>query len=97
MIKPWLIACFCFIFPTLSGQHMPAKQYTYLALGDSYTIGESVPEKECFPCQAVELLRRTGYHFDNARIIAKTGWTTDELQAAINNSTIDHSFDYVTL
>jgi lysophospholipase L1-like esterase len=98
MIKPWwLIACFCFIFPALSGQHMTSKKHTYLALGDSYTIGESLPEKENYPNQAVEVLRHHGYQFDNARIIAKTGWTTDELQAAISNANIHQTYDYVTL
>src|ERR1700704_2137269 len=97
MLKHWLIVCFCFIFPALSGQHMSTKQYTYLALGDSYTIGESLPIEESYPFQALRLLRNTGYHFNAARIVAKTGWTTDELQAGINNAGIDQTYDFVTL
>jgi lysophospholipase L1-like esterase len=97
MIKPWLIGCFCFIFPALSGQRMSTKSYTYLALGDSYTIGESLPITESFPYQAVQLLENSGYHFNAAKIVAKTGWTTDELQAGINNAGIDQAYDFVTL
>jgi len=57
--------------------------YSYLALGDSYTIGEQVPFAENFPNQTVQLLRKEGFAFYAAEIIAKTGWTTDELDHAI--------------
>jgi len=71
--------------------------YTYLALGDSYTIGESVPVTESFPYQTVQMLRNSGYDFQAPEIIARTGWTTDELQAAINKYTFRPSYDFVTL
>ena len=61
--------------------------YSYLALGDSYTIGEQVPFAENFPNQTVQLLRKSGFAFYAAEIIAKTGWTTDELSDAIENTT----------
>lgn len=70
---------------------------TYLALGDSYTIGESVPAEENFPSQTVRLLKEAGYNFHLPEIIAKTGWTTDELQDAINNYSFRPSYDFVTL
>ncbi len=76
---------------------MPSKTYTYLALGDSYTIGESVPLYESFPYQLVQLLRNSGLAFHSAEIIAKTGWTTDELQAGINNTHFSASYDFVSL
>jgi lysophospholipase L1-like esterase len=57
--------------------------YTYLALGDSYTIGEGVLLADNFPYQAVELLRRMGFSFCAPEIIAATGWTADELMEAI--------------
>lgn len=76
---------------------MPGKTYTYLALGDSYTIGESVPAKENFPNQAVQLLRKAGYDFSEPEIVAKTGWTTDELQNAIHNHKFQSAYDFVTL
>jgi len=71
--------------------------YTYLALGDSYTIGEQVPMHDNFPHQAVQILR--GQHFDvsDPVIIATTGWTTDELAAAISEHNIHETFTFVTL
>lgn len=64
----------------------------YLALGDSYTIGESVPASERFP---VQLARALG--LGEPQIIAKTGWTTDELNAAIDAADPRGPFDLVTL
>ncbi len=72
-------------------------QLTYLALGDSYTIGESVLLTESFPYQAVQALRKKGMGIAAPEIIAKTGWTTDELQQAINAHTFSPSYDFVTL
>jgi lysophospholipase L1-like esterase len=74
---------------------MPTQTQTagrYLALGDSYTIGEAVPESERFPNQ---LARELGW--PAPRIIAKTGWTTDELNAAIDAANPQGPFDLVTL
>jgi len=76
---------------------MNAKEYTYLALGDSYTIGESVLANENFPNQTTALLRKKGYNFLSPEIIAKTGWTTDELQSAVNNYHPKNNYDLVTL
>jgi len=59
------------------------KKYTYLALGDSYTIGESVLPAENFPNQVMKMMRDQSIDFEQPRIIAKTGWTTDELEAGI--------------
>ncbi|MFM7672729.1 MAG: SGNH/GDSL hydrolase family protein [Bacteroidota bacterium] len=56
----------------------------YLALGDSYTIGEAVNESESFPYQLAGMLRLDGHLMEEVRVIAKTGWTTDELDAAID-------------
>jgi lysophospholipase L1-like esterase len=64
----------------------------YLALGDSYTIGESVPATERFP---VQLARELG--LGDPEIIAKTGWTTDELNAAIDAAHPQGPYDLVTL
>lgn len=73
------------------------KQRSFLALGDSYTIGESVPIYESFPYQTVQLLRNKGMSVHAAEIIAKTGWTTDELMAGIEKTTFEKSYDIVTL
>jgi lysophospholipase L1-like esterase len=59
------------------------KKYTYLALGDSYTIGERVAAPDNFPSQAVSLLGKEGLDIEFPRIIAKTGWATDELESGI--------------
>ncbi|MBL0144864.1 MAG: SGNH/GDSL hydrolase family protein [Chitinophagaceae bacterium] len=73
---------------------------TYLALGDSYTIGEQVLSEENFPNQTVKLLNKTAdglIKYNNPQIIATTGWTTDELDTAINAANITATFDIVTL
>ncbi|MDB5253315.1 MAG: lysophospholipase [Flaviaesturariibacter sp.] len=73
------------------------KLYTYLALGDSYTVGESVPLRQSFPYQVVENLRKGKLHVAAPEIVARTGWTTDELSAAIaDHRFLDH-YDLVTL
>ncbi len=64
----------------------------YLALGDSYTIGESVAATERFP---VQLARELG--LGDPQIIAQTGWTTDELNAAIDAANPQGPYDLVTL
>ena len=76
---------------------MDVNIYTYLALGDSYTIGESVSAKENFPNQTAQMLINAGHDFHEPEIIAKTGWTTDELQEAINNHKFLPFYDFVTL
>ena len=71
--------------------------YSYLALGDSYTIGEQVPFAQNFPNQTIQLLKKAGSAFYDAEIIAKTGWTTDELDAAIDAANISKPYDIVSL
>lgn len=71
--------------------------YNYLALGDSYTIGEAVPLNKSFPYQVVQLLRNKEFNFCAPEIIAQTGWTTDELQDALNKSTLLSKYDFVSL
>ena len=69
----------------------------YLALGDSYTIGESVAPDEAFPFQLAARLRAQGLDLAEPEIIARTGWTTDELQAAIDERAPRGPYDLVTL
>lgn len=69
----------------------------YLALGDSYTIGEQVPPEESFPYQTAALMRQKGEPFGDPEIIAVTGWTTDELEAGIAAAQPKGPYDFVTL
>lgn len=69
----------------------------YLALGDSYTIGEGVPEAARWPVQLAHALRKAGVPLDDPRIIATTGWTTDELAAALDAAEPLGNWDFVSL
>jgi len=75
-------------------------EYAFLALGDSYTIGELVPLHDNFPYQTCQLLRKKfvdEHSFQAPEIVAKTGWTTDELQSQINQISFLERYDIVTL
>ena len=63
----------------------------YLALGDSYTIGEAVAEEGRWPVQLARALRAEGIPLADPHILAQTGWTTDEFDAAIDDA--EPSFD----
>ena len=70
----------------------------YLALGDSYTIGQSVCEKCTFPAQLKNSLQNTNFkNTFSLKIIAQTGWTTTNLIAAISNENLTPNYDLVTL
>ncbi|RCH53719.1 SGNH/GDSL hydrolase family protein [Mucilaginibacter hurinus] len=70
---------------------------SYLALGDSYTIGQSVPASASFPNQLAMRLNQAGYGVALPEIIARTGWTTAQLIAAINGSGLTKKYNIVTL
>jgi lysophospholipase L1-like esterase len=69
---------------------------TYLALGDSYTIGESVDEKLRWPNQLSDSLQERGILFNRPFIIARTGWRSDQLQNA-TDTLQKKDYDLVTL
>ena len=73
------------------------KTHTYLALGDSYTIGQSVLPSGIFRTKPFKYYSDQGYDFKSPEIVATTGWTTDELQNNINNRTFTPPYDIVTL
>lgn len=73
-------------------------ELNYIALGDSYTIGESVESVENFPNQLRAELNAGGFIVNPPAIVARTGWTTSELQAGIKQSGWpEHKYDIVTL
>lgn len=69
----------------------------YLALGDSYTIGQSVSYNERWPRQLFDSLKSRGYETDTIHFIAQTGWRTDNLQSAINTQKPDSNYNLVSL
>ncbi len=93
---PALFAC---SMDSVDNPPMPATQplATYLALGDSYTIGESVTESDCWSIQLAELLRKEGIQVAKPDLIARTGWTTAELADAIRASGNKQKYSMVSL
>ena len=79
--------------------HQDNSNSVYLALGDSYTIGESVAENERFPNILLNALQQKGNKtLKSTQIIATTGWRTDQLEAAINSSgNNEHIYPFVSL
>ena len=70
----------------------------YLALGDSYTIGQSVCESCSFPAQLLKTLQNSNLENKfTLKIIAKTGWTTTNLINAIDSENLSPNYDLVTL
>jgi len=89
---PLLLCLLLFIFVDVRAQ-----TYSYLALGDSYTIGEKVDKSQRWPGQLVDSLQERGIAIEEPRIIAKTGWTTADLLKAIDTQSHKKNFDLVTL
>ena len=71
--------------------------YSFLSLGDSYTIGERVSETDRWSVQLAGMLRQANVEVGNPDIIARTGWTTAELQTAINASGNQKIYSLVSL
>lgn len=69
----------------------------YLALGDSYTVGEGVEPSGSWPVQLARALRAEGIALADPEVIATTGWTTDELDAAIDQAAPGSDFDLASL
>ncbi|MFD3002337.1 SGNH/GDSL hydrolase family protein [Pontibacter toksunensis] len=85
--------------PEPANQPAPSSDntYSYLALGDSYTIGESVPATDQWGMQLADLLRKEGVEISNPVTIARTGWTTSQLAGAIAEADLKPTFDLVSL
>ncbi|HZF97476.1 MAG TPA: GDSL-type esterase/lipase family protein, partial [Pseudoxanthomonas sp.] len=69
----------------------------YLALGDSYTVGEGVDGAGRWPAQLVQALRQEGFAVSEPEIIARTGWTTGELSAAVDAQAPSSDYGLVSL
>ena len=83
---------------TMTGQEIVLKQpVRFLALGDSYTIGQSVDETDRWPNQLADLLKDSGIEIETLKIIARTGWRTDNLQAAIEAENPGSDYNLVSL
>lgn len=96
----WIVIISACAYPSASAQEAslaPKSILKFLALGDSYTIGESVEVKDRWPSQLKQLLEREDIALEEPVIIAKTGWTTDELDAAIDSANPENEYDLVTL
>jgi lysophospholipase L1-like esterase len=83
--------------PVTSAVSNSIPQQKYLALGDSYTIGESVSQKESFPYQLINKINKKNKNFSPPTIIARTGWTSSELQQAIKAAKLTQKYDFVSL
>ena len=75
----------------------PNSEVRFLALGDSYTIGEGVSSADRWPTRLAAAMRANGIPIGEPMVIARTGWTTDELSAAIDETNPRGPFDVVTL
>lgn len=80
-----------------SSEQPESNKIKYLALGDSYTIGESVDERERWPNLLAEMLEEKLDSPIDVTIIAKTGWTTDELMDAVSAARLSDEYDMVSL
>ena len=73
------------------------KSYSFLALGDSYTVGEGVSYEESWPSQFVDYALERGIDFKNPELIAQTGWKTYDLLNAIKSSNLSVKYDFISL
>lgn len=88
---------FTFLMTVVATESITLKERKFLALGDSYTIGESVSENERWPVQLAKKLREKGQSIGEPLIIATTGWRTDDLMNAVNKAHLKNEYDLVSL
>lgn len=96
-----LIAITLLLFFTQCDQHIERKKgydgspISFIALGDSYTIGTGIQPAGSWPYQLQDSLLNRGFSVDTTEIIATNGWTTTDLLAAIGNREDSSTFDLV--
>jgi lysophospholipase L1-like esterase len=97
----FLIAAALLLFFTQCDQHIERKHeyeappISFIALGDSYTIGTGIQPENSWPYQLQDSLLNLGFSFDTTEIIATNGWTTTDLLAAIKNRDDSSTFNLV--
>jgi lysophospholipase L1-like esterase len=82
---------------TLSDRKAFVEPKRFLALGDSYTIGEGVEAAQAWPAQLTSAMRAAKINLGEPFIVARTGWTTDELASGISIASIEPPYELVTL
>lgn len=99
MLQKIFLTLFCLVMVESSAQLLldRTQPIRFLALGDSYTIGERVAEEDRWPELLAAALRQKGISMEKPRIIATTGWRTDQLKAAILASGTSDDYDLVSL
>lgn len=97
MIQKLCLLFFVFLVFTACEEKEEIPKQSYLALGDSYTIGESVTEDNRWPNQLVKSLEKESIFIYPPQIIARTGWTTSDLKMGIDNTALDFPYDWVSL
>ncbi len=96
-MKLWRYLVFAASGFVVSCSAAPAHKSEYLALGDSYTIGESVDAAQRWPVKLAAQLKKQGIDVGEARIIATTGWTVSELSAGMDRENLRGPYRLVTL
>ncbi len=96
--KAFVFLLFLLFSFSMTGQPLStSKLIKFLALGDSYTIGESVAENLRWPNQLSDSLKKKGYKISKPTIIATTGWRTDDLKNAIKIADLKREYSLVSL
>jgi lysophospholipase L1-like esterase len=93
----FILLIFTTSLKTMAQELILEEKVKFLALGDSYTIGESVPVSERWPEQLIDSLRKRGLDCVDPKIIATTGWRTDDLRNAIDKENLKPEFNLVSL
>ncbi|MBD3224082.1 MAG: SGNH/GDSL hydrolase family protein [Caldithrix sp.] len=104
LFTPVFLAVFALMFYSCSNIndletviHFPSRGVKILALGDSYTIGQSVSRNESWPAQLKDSLLVNGIQVDTMHVVARTGWTTNDLIHTLNQDSVYDSYDLVGL
>jgi lysophospholipase L1-like esterase len=92
-----IVILFLFSAQSMAQKLIVEEEVKFLALGDSYTIGESVLLRSRWPVQLTDSLNKLGVDCHEPRIIAKTGWRTDNLKAAIVRAKLKPEYNLVSL